>query len=468
MTPPRFGTDGVRGVANEELTAELALALGRAVARVLPAAAFVVGRDTRRSGPMLFSAFAAGICTEGADVIDVGVLPTPAIAYLAERRGLPGAVISASHNPFADNGIKVLGTGGTKLSVEVEAEIEAALEAVLAQPDAAPRRPTGFSIGTITTDASSVADYEAHLAEALEGRDLRGLKVALDCANGAASVVGPAVFSTLGCTLLTMATSPDGSNINDQVGSTAPGRLAELVLAEGCDLGLCLDGDADRLIAIDHHGQVVDGDQVMATFAKDLKARGRLAGNTVVVTVMSNLGFHRAMADADISVIDVAVGDRNVLAALDAEGLSFGGEQSGHLIFRQRASTGDGLLTGILLCDLVARSGQDLASLADAAMERLPQVLLNVKVDSPEVLVEHDSVLQAIEQHRAVLEGTGRILVRASGTEPLIRVMVEATDHAVASTTAEQLSELIRTLDQLALEARAAELEDPGPTSEQG
>lgn len=451
MTPARFGTDGVRGVANVELTAEIALALGRAVARIIPATSFVVGRDTRRSSTMLEAAFAAGIATEGADVIDLGVLSTPGIAYVADRRGLPGAVISASHNPFGDNGIKILGPSGSKLTVETEAQIEAAIDAIFAAPDDGARRPTGRGVGVITRESDAAEDYFTHLAQALEDRTLEGLRIGLDCANGATSFYATEVLEATGATVVSMATEPDGANINDGVGSTAPEALSELVVAQGCDLGLALDGDADRVIAIDEHGGVIDGDALMAMFATDLRTRGRLAGNTVAVTVMSNLGFHQAMREAGIHVVTCDVGDRNVVAALDADGLSFGGEQSGHLIFRNFASTGDGLLTGMFLSDLVKRSGMTLSALASAAMVRFPQVLINVSVANAAEVAVAASVTGAVADAEAQLGEEGRIMVRASGTEPVVRVMVEAGDTARATAIAQEVATIVAETSDAAL-----------------
>jgi len=281
----RFGTDGIRGVANEELTAELALALGRATARVLPAPSFVVGRDTRRSGPLLQAAFSAGLATEGADVIDLGVLPTPGVAAVAERRQMPGAMISASHNPFGDNGIKLFSFLGTKLPVEVEADVERELESILADPDRPPRRPTGHGVGTISTDPDAALLYQGLLVAALDGRTLEGLHIVVDCANGAASEVAPWVLSELGARVVALHDSPNGANINDACGSTDPTTLARAVIEHQANLGLALDGDADRVIAVDHTGTIVNGDVLLALFALDLDSRGRLAGNTVVVTM---------------------------------------------------------------------------------------------------------------------------------------------------------------------------------------
>ncbi len=347
MVHARFGTDGVRGVANVELSPELVLALGRAAARILPAATFVVGRDTRRSGPMLQAALSAGLAGEGADVIDVGVLPTPAIAWLSATRDVPGAVISASHNPFADNGIKLFARGGAKLSVEEEAAIEEAFERILDPSVRQPRSPEGHGVGRITTEPAAADAYVAHLVSVLGGRRLDGLRLVLDCANGAASSVGSRVYEELGAEVVCIGTEPDGANINAGCGSTHTDTLAGAVVEHGADLGLALDGDADRLLAVDAGGTVASGDELLALFALDLAERGQLAGNTVVVTVMTNLGFRVAMEERGIAVKETPVGDRHVLAALDTDGLALGGEQSGHIIFRRLATTGDGLLTGL-------------------------------------------------------------------------------------------------------------------------
>jgi phosphoglucosamine mutase len=436
----RFGTDGVRGVANEELTADLALALGRATARVLPSVAFVVGRDTRRSGPLLQAALSAGLATEGADVIDLGVLPTPGVAHLAERRGVPGAMVSASHNPFGDNGIKLFSALGTKLAVEAEAEVERELESILEDPDRPPRRPTGRGVGRIIVDPDAVDLYRDHLLTATDGGTLAGLDIVVDCANGAASVVAPEGLAGLGATVTTLHDDPDGININDKCGSTDPGELSRTVTDRGADLGLALDGDADRVIAVDHTGAIVDGDVLLALFALDLADRGQLAGNTVVVTVMTNLGFRLTMEGRGIAVRETDVGDRHVLAALDADGLSLGGEQSGHIIFRSRSTTGDGTLTGIVLADLMRRSGRSLADLAHGLVVRVPQVLVNVPIPQPGRLTDCVEVWDEVAKLRATLGTEGRVLLRASGTEPLVRVMVEARDEAQANAVAAQLA----------------------------
>ncbi len=439
----RFGTDGIRGVANAELGAELVLALGRATARALPAQAFLVGRDTRQSGPLLQAALSAGLASEGADVVDLGVLPTPGVAWLCAARQLPGAVISASHNPFTDNGVKLFATGGLKLPGTVEAAVEEELDRVLAADARGPLAPTGRGVGRLWSDLDAVGGYVDHLVSALEGRSLDGMSVVLDCANGAASAIAPVVFERLGAQVDVIAAEPDGTNINDGCGSTYPQRLCAEVRARGAAVGLAFDGDADRLVAVDHSGHATTGDELLALFAADLSARGRLAGNTVVVTVMSNLGFRLAMAEKGIAVRETPVGDRSVLEALDADGLTLGGEQSGHLVFREVATTGDGILTGVLLLDLLKRVGRPLAELASEAMNRLPQVLLNVRAADPGQVVENDAVQAEVAEVTAELGDGGRVLLRASGTEPLVRVMVEAAHEDVAYELARRLGAVV-------------------------
>jgi phosphoglucosamine mutase len=430
---PGFGTDGLRGVANVELTAELATTLGRAAASVLGAPAFVVGRDTRQSSPMLQAALSAGIAAEGADVVDLGVLPTAGVAFVAERRGVPAAMVSASHNPYTDNGIKLFDAGGVKLAPEVEAAVEAAMDG-----------PPGTGrVGSLLADHEGARAYAAHLVDSLDGRRLDALHVAVDCANGAASSLFPEVLGELGARVDAVCVEPDGTNINSGCGSTAPERLARAVLESGADLGLAVDGDADRLVAVDHTGAVLDGDVLLALFAIDLRAHGQLAGDAVVVTVMTNLGFRLAMARRGIGVHETPVGDRQVLAAIDAGGLALGGEQSGHIVFRRRASTGDGLLTGILLADLVARSGGTLAAAAAGLVERVPQVLVNVAVPDPGRLGDAAEIREAVRQAESELAGRGRVLLRPSGTEPLVRVMVEAPDHDLAVEIAARLSKVV-------------------------
>ncbi|MGC8472318.1 MAG: phosphoglucosamine mutase [Acidimicrobiales bacterium] len=435
MTRPGFGTDGVRGVANSELSAELAVALGRAAARVLDASGFVVGRDTRESSTMLQAALSAGMASGGADVKDVGVLPTAGVAFLAERRGLPAAMVSASHNPYRDNGIKFFDAAGVKLAPDVEAQVEAALDLP----------PRAGRVGAVVPEPGALMEYRRHLVDSIEGRRLGGLHVVVDCANGAASAVAPDVLADAGARVDALCTEPDGTNINEGCGSTRPELLAREVVARGADLGLALDGDADRLVAVDHTGAICDGDLLLAVFAVDLDARGELTGGAVVVTVMTNLGFRRAMARRGISVRETPVGDRQVLAALDENGLALGGEQSGHIVFRKRATTGDGVLTGLLLADTVVRSGRPLAELSDGLVERVPQVLVNVAVREPGRLADADGVWETAAEIEAELGESGRVLLRASGTEPLVRVMVEAPTSEAAAHAAGRLAEVVET-----------------------
>jgi phosphoglucosamine mutase len=451
----RFGTDGVRGLANVELTPELVLALGRAAARVLaspPGSArrFIVGRDTRRSGPLLQAALSAGLASEGVDVTDVGVLATPAVAYLSAEQAAPAAVISASHNRYWDNGVKFFSSGGSKLPDVVEDALEAELEVLLSQqpgrPAAQPSHsgpPAGLAlapVGLIDSDPDALERYERHVLSALEGRRLGGLRVALDCANGAAFASAPAVFQRAGAELVAvLAAEPNGTNINEDCGSTDPGQLARAVVAEGADLGLAFDGDADRVIAVDASGNVVDGDRLLALFATDLAGRSLLAGGTVVVTVMTNIGFHQAMRAAGVNVETVGVGDRNVLEALDSHGWALGGEQSGHIVFRSLATTGDGVLSGLLLADLITRKGGRLEDMAAGALERFPQVLRNVAVQDRDGLKEAKAVWGEVQKVEAELGGGGRVLLRPSGTEPLVRVMVEAPSLAEAEAAAERI-----------------------------
>jgi phosphoglucosamine mutase len=439
----RFGTDGVRGVANVELTPELVLALGRAIARHITATTFLVGRDTRRSGPMLQAALSAGLASEGADVVDVGVLPTPALAWLSAERDVPAVVISASHNPFADNGIKLFAAGGAKLSVEMESAIEDELERILDPTVKGPRSLEGHGVGTLSAEPGLEEAYVEHLASLLDGRRLDGLRLVVDSANGAASSMAALVYERLGAEVVAIGCDPDGTNINAGCGSTATETLASAVVEHHADLGLALDGDADRLLAVDAEGTLANGDELLALFALDLAERGQLAGNTVVVTVMTNLGFRLAMEERNLIVKETAVGDRYVLAALDKDGFALGGEQSGHIIFRRLATTGDGLLTGLVLADLVARSGKSLVELLDGLVTRVPQVLVNVPVPNTELLDGADAVWSAVAEEEARLGDGGRVLLRPSGTEPLVRVMVEASGDGVAEAIAERLGNLV-------------------------
>jgi len=438
-----FGTDGVRGSANTELTPELVLALGRAVARTITATAFLIGRDTRRSGPMLQAALSAGLASEGADVVDVGVLPTPALAWLSTRRDLPAVVISASHNPFQDNGIKLFGAGGTKLGLDVEAAIEDELHRVLDPAVKGPRPLEGHGVGTVRSEPDLGDAYLEYLLGTLDGRTLDGLRLVVDSANGSASALAARLFESAGAEVVAIGCDPDGTNINAGCGSTATELLSSAVVEHGAQLGLALDGDADRLLAVDETGTLVDGDALLALFARDLADRGQLAGNTVVVTVMTNLGFRRAMDERGVHVKETDVGDRHVLAAIDLEGLSLGGEQSGHIIFRRLATTGDGLLTGLVLADLLARTGSSLGGLLDGLIEPVPQTLVNVRGVDTSLFPHAEAVHMAIEQERAAMGETGRVLVRPSGTEPVVRVMVECTEPGVAEATAARLYALI-------------------------
>ncbi len=435
----RFGTDGVRGAANTELTPELALALGRAAARTLGPGPWVVGRDPRISGPLLHAAFASGLASEGATSVDLGVVPTPTVAFLAAADQLPGAMISASHNPFADNGIKLFRTGGLKLDDATEDRLEADLEAIEAEGiPGSPTRPGADLVGQLHSAPDAWERYAHHLThDVLDGRDLGGLKVVVDCAHGAASQIAPQVLASLGATVTVLHADPDGTNINDGSGSTHPEALQTAVLARAADAGLAFDGDADRVLAVDARGELVDGDQLIALLALDMRSQGLLHDDAVVVTVMTNLGFRQAMEAEGIRVVETPVGDRHVLSALEEQGLALGGEQSGHIILRERATTGDGLLAGLSVLDAMRRSGRPLEDLA-GAMTRLPQVLRNVRV--PGGAAEAASGLAAeVAQAEITLAGRGRVLVRASGTEPLVRVMVEAPTEDEADAVAETL-----------------------------
>ena len=438
-----FGTDGVRGLANAELTPELALAVADAAARVLmgldpshrPLA--VVGRDPRASGEMLEAAVVAGLTSAGADVLRVGVLPTPAVAYLTAELGADlGVMLSASHNPMPDNGIKLFARGGHKLPDDIEAEIEAA---VLAGPPA--QRPIGAAIGRVRDAADAGASYADHLLRSVTTR-LDGLHVVVDCANGSASYVAPDVYRRAGATVTVIAADPDGLNINDGVGSTHIDGLARAVAAAGADLGIAHDGDADRCLAVSADGDLVDGDQILALCALRMRALGTLTGDTVVATVMSNLGFHHAMRSAGIDVITTPVGDRYVLEALRERDLPLGGEQSGHVVFTREASTGDGLLTALNIMASMAETGRTLAELA-GVVNRLPQVLINVKVVDREAVATSPAVAAAVAQVEATLGAEGRVLLRPSGTEQLVRVMVEAASQQLAEECAGRVADVV-------------------------
>ncbi|MFF2650953.1 phosphoglucosamine mutase [Streptomyces sp. NPDC058045] len=445
-----FGTDGVRGVANADLTAELALGLSVAAAHVLaeerspeghrPVA--VVGRDPRASGEFLESAVVAGLASAGVDVLRVGVLPTPAVAYLTGALGADfGVMLSASHNAMPDNGIKFFARGGHKLADELEDRIEG----IYAEHrTGAPwDRPTGAGVGRVKDYDTGFDQYIAHLIGVLPNR-LDGLKVVLDEAHGAASRVSPEAFARAGAEVVTIGADPDGLNINDGCGSTHLGLLKQAVVEHGADLGVAHDGDADRCLAVDHTGAEVDGDQILAVLALAMRERGALRSETVVGTVMSNLGFKLAMEREGVSLVETAVGDRYVLEAMKEHGYALGGEQSGHVIILDHATTGDGTLTGLMLAARVASTGRRLAELA-AVMQRLPQVLVNVPdVDRSRVATSAE-LAQAVADSERELGATGRVLLRPSGTEPLVRVMVEAADIEQARSIASRLADAVKT-----------------------
>lgn len=429
----RFGTDGIRGEANRELTPELVTSVARAAARVLGVdRPFVIGRDTRRSGPMLEAALVAGLCAEGADVLLGGVLPTPAVAALAHARSAPAVMLTASHNPFSDNGVKIFAPGGHKLTDDTEHAIEAAVRA----PGGAP--PVGTGVGVASELRDALDEYVAHVDRALEGRRLGGMRVVVDCANGAAFRAAPRVLTDLGAHVDTLHAAPNGANINDRCGSTDPSDLQRAVVAMGADAGLAFDGDADRLIAVDERGEIVDGDQLLAIAAFDLLERGRLRNDAVVVTQMANGGLHRTLRNAGIGVVEVEVGDRNVLDALRRNDLVLGGEQSGHLVFADLSTTGDGVLAGALLLDVLGATGQPLSALA-SIVRRMPQVLRSVPV-ADKAALEADREFWRIAQTVDDELGDGRVLVRPSGTEPVVRVMVEADSQAAAEQAAVRLA----------------------------
>ncbi|GAA4935876.1 phosphoglucosamine mutase [Actinomycetospora succinea] len=455
-TPVRrrlFGTDGVRGLANADLSPELATAVSTASVGVLAEHAraegrrdaadrpvAVVGRDPRASGEMLEAAVTAGLAAAGADVLRVGVLPTPAVAFLTDALDADlGVMISASHNPMPDNGIKLFAAGGHKLPDAVEDAIEARVA-----EGSSGARPTGREIGRVRDLPNALDRYVEHLAAATP-TPLAGLHVVVDCAHGAASTAAPGAYAAAGARVTALHADPDGWNINDGVGSTHIEALARTVVAEGADLGIAHDGDADRCLAVAADGAVVDGDQILAILALDLLERGELTDATLVVTVMSNLGLHLAMADAGVALRTTAVGDRYVLEELRAGGFSLGGEQSGHVVLPSHATTGDGLLTALRLMARMAQSGRTLADLG-AVMTRLPQVLVNVPVADKAAVGSSPEVADAVAAAEAELGGRGRVLLRPSGTEQLVRVMVEAPTQVVAGEVADRLAGLVSTV----------------------
>lgn len=439
-----FGTDGIRGLANVDLTAELALDVAVAAAHILveslgdknkrPRA--IVGQDSRASGEFLEAAVVAGLTSAGVDVYRVGVLPTPAIAYLVAETGADlGVMISASHNPAPDNGIKLFARGGEKLADS----LEAAIEARMGEPW---QRPTGAHVGRVIEDAGAREKYIAHLLSSVD-ISLAGIKVVVDCANGAASFVAPIALEKAGATVIAVANTPNGLNINDGVGSTHLDFLREAVLKNKADIGIAHDGDADRCLAIDAQGNVIDGDFILAILAQGFKSRGKLIDSTVVATVMSNLGFLSAMKNADINVVKTAVGDRYVLENMFENNYRLGGEQSGHIIMRDFAGTGDGLLTALQLIAQMAHTKKSLNDLAKI-MTRFPQVLINVSGVAKEKLDSSPAISTAVAKFEAELGDTGRILLRASGTEPLVRVMVEAQSDSIAKEIAEKLAKVVK------------------------
>ncbi len=440
-----FGTDGIRGLANgETLTAEIAVDVAVAAAHILVESSSnkgkrpkaIVGQDSRASGEFLEAAVAAGLASAGIDVYRVGVLPTPAIAYLVAESGADlGVMISASHNPMPDNGIKLFSRGGGKL----DDSIEAAIEKRMGEPWV---RPTGRNVGRINFDNSAQERYLNHLLASVSTK-LTGLKIVVDCANGASSQVAPLAYEKAGATVVAIHHAPDGWNINENCGSTHLADLQARVVAEKADFGIAHDGDADRCLAVDAEGNVIDGDAIMTILGRGFKARGALKSNTIVGTVMSNLGFIHAMRDANIEVITTAVGDRYVLEKMLEGDFSLGGEQSGHLIMREFANTGDGILTALQLAQEVVRTGQPLAQLV-GAMKRFPQVLINVPNVAKDKLGDSLAISAAVAKAEATLGDSGRVLLRASGTEPLIRVMVEAASDNLAQEIAASLAETVK------------------------
>ncbi|MGW1668927.1 phosphoglucosamine mutase [Streptomyces sp. NPDC002324] len=444
-----FGTDGVRGVANADLTAELALGLSVAAAHVLAEAGTfeghkpvaVVGRDPRASGEFLEAAVVAGLASAGVDVLRVGVLPTPAVAFLTGELGADlGVMLSASHNAMPDNGIKFFARGGHKLADDLENRIEGVYEE---HRTGAPwDRPTGAGVGRIRSYDEGFERYAAHLLSALPNR-LEGLKIVLDEAHGAAAGVSPEVFTRAGAEIVTIGAEPDGLNINDGCGSTHLGKLRAAVVEHGAHLGIAHDGDADRCLAVDHEGDEVDGDQILAVLALAMRERGELHSDTVVATVMSNLGFKLALEREGLRLVQAAVGDRYVLEEMKEHGYTLGGEQSGHVIISDHATTGDGTLTGLLLAARVAQTGRTLRELA-GVMERLPQVLVNVPDVDRSRVGSSAELAAAVAEAESELGATGRVLLRPSGTEPLVRVMVEAADIEQARSVAGRLADVVK------------------------
>lgn len=438
-----FGTDGVRGVANSELTPELAFKLGRVGGYVLTRNAegkpkVLIGRDTRISGHMLEGALVAGLLSVGVEVMRLGVITTPGVAYLTKAIGAQaGIMISASHNPVEDNGIKFFGPDGYKLTDEQELEIEKYLDM---EEDNLPR-PVGKDLGMVNNYFEGGQKYIQYLKQTVD-EEFSGIHIALDCANGATSSLANHLFADLEADLSTMAASPDGLNINDGVGSTHPEALAEFVVEKEADIGLAFDGDGDRLIAVDENGEVVDGDQIMYICAKYLHQEGRLKNQTVVSTVMSNLGFHKSLEAKGIKSVQTAVGDRYVVEEMRKNGYNLGGEQSGHIVFLDYNTTGDGMLTGLQLVNIMKQTKKPLSELAKE-MKKYPQKLINVRVSDKNSVMKNEKVQSVIEQVEKEMGGNGRVLVRPSGTEPLVRVMVEASTEEECDSYANRIASVV-------------------------
>lgn len=437
-----FGTDGVRGVANIELTPELAFKLGRFGGYVLTKDAerpkVLIGRDTRISGPMLEGALVAGLLSIGAEVMRLGVISTPGVAYLTKAMDAQaGVMISASHNPVQDNGIKFFGSDGFKLSDEQEAEIEALLD----QTEDKLPRPSGADLGSLNDYFEGGQKYLQYLKQSVD-EDFDGVHVALDCAHGATSSLAAHLFADLEADISTMGAAPNGLNINDGVGSTHPEKLAQFVQEKEADLGLAFDGDGDRLIAIDEKGNIVDGDQIMFICARYLKEQGRLNNDTIVSTVMSNLGFYKSIEEHGIKSNQTAVGDRYVVEAMKKYNYNLGGEQSGHIIFLDFNTTGDGLLSGLQLVNIMKATKKPLSELA-AEMKKFPQTLVNVRVTDKHHVTDNEKVKAEIEKVEAEMAGNGRVLVRPSGTEPLVRVMVEAATEELCRTYTDRIATIV-------------------------
>ncbi|NLN84402.1 MAG: phosphoglucosamine mutase [Firmicutes bacterium] len=440
-----FGTDGVRGLANRKLSAELSFKLGLAASEVLlqgKKGRVLIGRDTRISGDLLLAALSSGLMSGGVDVVNAGILPTPAVAYLTEREKFDaGIMISASHNPVEDNGIKFFAHDGFKLNNQIEDQMESALDGF----NDLEKRPIGLDVGRFFSRKDLREHYLKHLQASVGEVDLKGVKIVLDCANGAASGLAKPIFEALQAEVIVLHNSPNGANINAQCGSTYPRDLQDNVLAQGADYGFAFDGDADRCLAVDEKGNLLDGDEMMAFLALNLKRDGLLHEDTLVATVMSNIGLHRAMAQEEIKVEVSDVGDRYVLAKMQEGGYTFGGEQSGHFIFSHYATTGDGLLTALLMSRYLRKTSCKMSQAA-ALMQRYPQVLHNERVPDKTTIMNNETFIKAIAQEEKLLEGEGRVLVRPSGTEPLIRIMVESKEKEQADAIALRLAQVVKTI----------------------